>query len=62
MRKDQIIKMLSDILNEVDYDIWKSYFVYSDGGDTVLNDEGEYVADISPLVDIVNKHLKKAKK
>lgn len=53
MSEKEIKQMLSDLINEIDYDIYKSYFVYED------DEEGQ---DLSPLVEIVKKHLSKANK
>lgn len=53
MNDKEIKQMLSDLINEIDYDIYKSYFVYEDD---------EHGLDLTPLVEIVKKHLNKAKK
>ena len=45
MTDDQILDMLSEIIEEVDYDIWKDLFLYGEEG------------DMSHYVDIVRKHL-----
>lgn len=52
--------MLSDLLNEIDYDIWKNYFVYCDGlEEDEYDEEGNGTASLEPLIKIVQEHLGK---
>lgn len=51
MNKEQILEMLKEIVEEIDYDIYKEIFVHSDE-DT----EGTQFV----LTGIVEKHLQKA--
>lgn len=53
MTDEQIEKMLKELLNEIDYDIYKSYFKYD-------SDSDEYL-DLEPLFEIIRKHLKDCK-
>jgi hypothetical protein len=46
--------MLEELVSEIDYDISKTYFVYDEENDEHCNPQ--------PLVDIVKRHLEKAKK
>lgn len=50
MTDKQIKQMISELIKEIDYDIYKSYFIYED------DEEGQ---DLTPLVEIVKKYLKK---
>lgn len=49
MNNKQIKSMLKDLLSEIDYDIYKSYFEYDEDSD-------EY-QDPSVLIHIIQKHL-----
>lgn len=49
MNNKQIKSLLKDLLSEIDYDIYKSYFEYDEDSD-------EY-QDLSVLINIVQKHL-----
>jgi ferritin-like metal-binding protein YciE len=55
MTEKQILEMLKELVQEIDYDTYKSYFVY----DLEEDDEGQ---DPEPLVEIVQRHLKKSAK
>jgi hypothetical protein len=48
MTDEQIVVMLSEILENVDYDIWKEVFHYTEDGQELL---------IADLITIVRKHL-----
>jgi len=52
MTDKQIIEMLKDLLNEIDYDIYKTYFVY----------EGDERISPETLIEIVKEHFDKVKK
>lgn len=47
MDRDQIVRMLDDLVEEVDYDIWKELFHYRENPEAV-----------DQLVHIATKHLK----
>lgn len=53
MSDKEIKQMIAELIQEIDYDIYKSYFIHED-------DEQEH--DLSELVEIVKKHLSKVKK
>lgn len=53
MNDKQIRTMLSEIVQEVDYDIWKELFP----NDT--NEEEIDEVDIGPLVEIVKRHIER---
>lgn len=53
MTDKKIKKMLSDIIDYVDYDIWKAYFKPSEDEHEDASD-----ADLKQLIEIVKKHLK----
>lgn len=61
MNREQIRNLLSDLIQEIDYDIWKEYFVYDYEED---EEDDEFVNELSEeldrLVEIVERHLEDA--
>lgn len=53
MTDRQIEKMLKELLEEIDYDIYKSYFENDTGSDECLDSE--------PLFEIIRKYVKGSK-
>lgn len=62
MNREQIRNLLSDLIQEIDYDIWKEYFVYARDEDE--EDDEDFVDELGEeldrLVDIVERHLEDA--
>jgi hypothetical protein len=55
MNRDKIRKMVSDLINEVDYDIWKSIFRQAEESE----DGGPDEERIEELVDLASSHINK---
>lgn len=51
MNKEQILEMLKEVVEQIDYDIYKEIFI---------NPDEDTEVDQSILVGIVEKHLEKA--
>jgi hypothetical protein len=51
MTDDQIIVMLSEVVEALDYDLWKDVFFYGGTGRPATNEE------LADLIAIVKEHL-----